>query len=132
LYHRAGECHDAFFGRSSGSPAATICAMSSSFGGDCVSAPSASRNIDWQNGQAVPIVCAPVPSSSSARSTLMRLAFSSPRNIWPPPLLDKLLALAGGEAGGVAVALRVEEQPSAALVLPLASVHGTATLSDAH
>ena len=46
---------------------------------------SASRNIVWQNGHAVPITSAPVPASSSARSTFTRLPFSSPRNICPPP-----------------------------------------------
>ena len=34
--------------------------MSSSFGGDCVTTPNASRNIVWQKGHAVPITSAPV------------------------------------------------------------------------
>ena len=46
---------------------------------------SASRNIVWQNGQAVPTTAAPVAASSVARSTFTRLPFSSPRNICPPP-----------------------------------------------
>jgi hypothetical protein len=44
----------------------------------------------------------------------------------------KLLALAGGEAEGVAVSLQVQEQPGAVLVLPLAGVHGAAPQSDDH
>src|ERR1017187_7112445 len=66
--------------------------MSSSFGGACVTVPSASRNIVWQNGQAVPMTCAPVATSSSTRSMFTRLPFSSPRNIRPPR--------ARGETGG--------------------------------
>src|ERR1700691_4236697 len=68
-----------------GSEAATIWAISSNLGGCFVTLPSASRNMLWQKGHAVPTTCAPVATNSSARSRLTRLPFSSPRNIWPPP-----------------------------------------------
>ena len=41
--------------------------------------------MEAQNGQAAATVSAPVAISSSARAILMRLPFSSPRNICPPP-----------------------------------------------
>jgi hypothetical protein len=53
--------------------AAAICAMSSSLGGVWLIVPSASRNIVWQKGQAVPTTAAPVAASSVARSTFTRL-----------------------------------------------------------
>src|SRR5213594_2330508 len=65
--------------------AAAICAMSNSFGGVAETCASASRNIVWQNGHAAPTTSAPVATSSSARSTLTRLPFSSPRKASPPP-----------------------------------------------
>jgi hypothetical protein len=46
--------------------------------------------------------------------------------------LDEVLALAGGEIEGVAVPLKVPEQPGAVLVLPLAGVHGGAPEADDH
>src|ERR1700685_4479615 len=48
---------------SAGSEAAAIWAMSSSFGGCSETMPSASRNMVWQKGHAVPITCAPVATS---------------------------------------------------------------------
>src|SRR6185295_18224744 len=65
--------------------AAAIWAISSSFGGVADTCASASRNIVWQNGQAAPTIPAPVATSSSARSTLTRFPFSSPKNASPPP-----------------------------------------------
>src|SRR5687767_9795820 len=68
-----------------GSDAAAICAMSSSAGGVGDRLASASRNIVLQKGQAAPTTEAPVLTSCSARSTLTRLPFSSPRKASPPP-----------------------------------------------
>src|SRR5260370_29914900 len=59
--------------------------MSSSFGGVLVKLDNASRNMVLQNGHAAPTMAAPVAANSSARSTLTRLPFSSPRNASPPP-----------------------------------------------
>src|SRR5579871_6365846 len=53
-----------------GRAAAVICAMSSRRGGAPGSVPRASRNMVWQNGQAVPITPAPVDANCSARSML--------------------------------------------------------------
>src|ERR1700682_6029329 len=64
---------------------AAICAMSISLGGVFETPASASRNMVLQKGQAAPTTVAPVATNSSARSTLTRLPFSSPRNARPPP-----------------------------------------------
>ena len=45
----------------------------------------AGGNIVWQKGHAAPTTPAPVATSSSARSTLTRFPFSSPRKANPPP-----------------------------------------------
>ncbi len=55
--------------------AAAICAISSSLGGVAETPASASRNMVLQNGQAAATTLAPVATNSSARSTLIALAF---------------------------------------------------------
>src|ERR1035438_3532553 len=104
VYHLPRDCHSVAADSAGPSEAATICAMSSSFGGVWVTVPSASRNIVWQNGHAVPITGAPVPTNSSTRSMFTRLPFSSPKNICPPPApQQKDRSRAGGARLRVAV-----------------------------
>ena len=111
---RPAECH-ARGARGRCAPrarAAAIWAMSSSFGGAGSrgpAAPSASRNIVWQKGQAVPMTSAPVATSSSARSAVDALALL---------LAQEHLAAAGAAAEGAFARPRTGRSPGRPARLP--------------